>query len=191
MQSGPNGAILTVPRHSAFQRLNHWLTAALFVLLALSGMAMYHPGFFFLSALFGGGTSARDIHPWLGIALAASFFVLAVPMVLRNIWNRDDLHWMLRFWRVATNRHDGLPELGKYNAALRRCARQQRKVQPRCGHQRLRRGQDQGLNHVPNSAAAGVREPGCRPPDRSILKVLQKALGQTFLGWQAQASGGP
>ena len=116
MQSGPNGAILTVPRHSAFQRLNHWLTAALFVLLALSGMAMYHPGFFFLSALFGGGTSARDIHPWLGIALAASFFVLAVPMVLRNIWNRDDLHWMLRFWRVATNRHDGLPELGKYNA---------------------------------------------------------------------------
>jgi formate dehydrogenase subunit gamma len=116
MEPPPNGAMLIIPRHGAFQRLNHWLTAALFVLLAVSGMAMYHPGFFFLSALFGGGTSAREIHPWLGIALAASFFVLAMPMVLHNIWNCDDLRWMLRFWRVATNRHDGLPDLGKYNA---------------------------------------------------------------------------
>jgi formate dehydrogenase subunit gamma len=116
MDPGSNGAPLIIRRYNAFQRVNHWLTAALFVLLALSGMAMYHPGFFFLSALFGGGTSTRAMHPWFGIALAASYFVLAVPIVIDNIWNLDDLRWLLRFWRVMTNRHDGLPNLRKYNA---------------------------------------------------------------------------
>lgn len=116
MKTGSNEAPFYVRRYNAFQRINHWVTAVLFVLLALSGLSMYHPGFFFLSALFGGGTSARDIHPWLGIALAVSFFMLAVPIVLRNIWTLDDLRWMLRFGRVMTNHHDGLPDLGKYNA---------------------------------------------------------------------------
>jgi formate dehydrogenase subunit gamma len=116
MESGSNQAPFSVRRYHGLQRINHWVTAVLFVLLALSGLSMYHPGFFFLSALFGGGTSARTIHPWLGITLAVSFFVLARPIFQYNIWNRDDLHWALRFWRVMTNRHDGLPDLGKYNA---------------------------------------------------------------------------
>ncbi|MFO1148114.1 MAG: formate dehydrogenase subunit gamma [Alsobacter sp.] len=113
---GPNTAPITVRRFGRFKRLNHWITAVLFLLLALSGLALYHPGFFFLSALFGGGTSARAVHPWLGVALCASFFVLACSTLLSNLWTLDDVRWMLRFGRVIANRHDGLPELGKFNA---------------------------------------------------------------------------
>jgi hypothetical protein len=37
------------------QRLNHWITAALFTLLALSGLAIFSPYLFSLTGLFGGG----------------------------------------------------------------------------------------------------------------------------------------
>ncbi len=63
------------------QRVNHWLTAALFTLLALSGLAMFSPYLFFLTGLFGGGQSTRAVHPWLGVALILSFGVLFVRFV--------------------------------------------------------------------------------------------------------------
>ena len=50
-------------------RINHWITAACFVLLMLSGLSMFHPMLFFLSGLFGGGQWTRAIHPWIGIVL--------------------------------------------------------------------------------------------------------------------------
>jgi formate dehydrogenase subunit gamma len=107
---------LLVRRHGAFQRLNHWTVAILFVLLALSGLAMLYPRLFFLTALFGGGEEARQIHPWLGVALSALFFLLAIPIVGDNLWNLDDVRWTARLWDILRNRHKGVPDLGKYNA---------------------------------------------------------------------------
>jgi formate dehydrogenase subunit gamma len=105
-----------VARYNAFQRVNHWLTATLFVLLSLSGLSIFYPGLFFLSGLFGGGVAVRILHPWFGVALAASFFVLAAQFLVRNLGSMDDIRWMLRFRSVITNEHEGLPDLGKYNA---------------------------------------------------------------------------
>ena len=113
---GTTGRPLYVRRYTAAQRLNHWITAIVFVLLTLSGLAMFYPSLYFLSALFGGGAATRAIHPWFGLVLAASFYFLAIQFVRNNIWNRDDINWMLRFKSVMTNQHEGLPELGKYNA---------------------------------------------------------------------------
>ena len=45
----------TLARYTTAARINHWITAACLILLALSGMALFHPALFFLSALFGGG----------------------------------------------------------------------------------------------------------------------------------------
>ncbi|HUO55472.1 MAG TPA: formate dehydrogenase subunit gamma [Rhodoblastus sp.] len=110
-----DGKIVTIPRYSGFQRVNHWITAILFILLALSGLSLAFPSLFFLSALFGGGAAARAIHPWLGLALVVSFFWLAAGLVSRNIIHGDDITWLRNIRRVLANEHEGLPELGKYN----------------------------------------------------------------------------
>lgn len=42
-----------IVRYTANQRLNHWLIALSFVLLAISGLALFHPAMFWLSNLLG------------------------------------------------------------------------------------------------------------------------------------------
>ena len=108
--------VLSVPRYTGFQRVNHWLTAALFSLLALSGLAMFSPYLFFLTGLFGGGQSTRAIHPWFGVVLLFSFAGLFVRFWKLNLPNRDDVAWSMHIGDVITNHHERLPELGKYNA---------------------------------------------------------------------------
>ncbi len=108
--------LVYVPRYSGFQRVNHWATAILFTLLTLSGLAMFSPYMFFLSGLFGGGQGTRAIHPWFGVVLAASFFGLLLQFWRLNLPNRDDVDWSMHIGDVVTNRHERLPELGKYNA---------------------------------------------------------------------------
>ena len=58
----PKGTLI---RNTASTRINHWITATCFVLLMLSGLAMFYPMLFFLSGLFGGGQWTRAIHPWI------------------------------------------------------------------------------------------------------------------------------
>ena len=44
-----------VSRYTTAARINHWITAISPILLALSGLALFHPSLFFLTHLFGGG----------------------------------------------------------------------------------------------------------------------------------------
>ena len=113
---GETPELLYVPRYTGVQRVNHWITAILFTLLTLSGLAMLTPYLFSLTGLFGGGQAARAIHPWFGVALAVSFSLLFIRFWRLNIPNKDDLDWSLKIGDVVTNREDRLPELGKYNA---------------------------------------------------------------------------
>ncbi|OUL68570.1 formate dehydrogenase cytochrome b556 subunit, partial [Paraburkholderia hospita] len=55
-----------IVRYTPNERTNHWITAITFVLLALSGLALFHPSMFWLSALFGGGQWTRILHPFIG-----------------------------------------------------------------------------------------------------------------------------
>ena len=107
---------VVVPRYNGVQRVNHWITAGLFTLLGLSGLAMFSPYLFFLTGLFGGGQSTRAVHPWLGVALMLSFAILFVRFVALNLPNMDDVKWLLRIGDIVRNRHDRLPAIGKYNA---------------------------------------------------------------------------
>ena len=106
----------TVARYTAGARINHWITAGCLILLALSGMALFHPSLFFLTNLFGGGSYTRAIHPWFGAVLLISFALLFVRFVRYNFWNRDDTRWMVAIRRVLANDEDQLPEIGRYNA---------------------------------------------------------------------------
>ena len=99
--SYPRGTLI---RNTTAARINHWITAACFVLLMLSGLSMFHPLLFFLSALFGGGQWTRAIHPWIGIVLLVSYAGLIVQFWRDNFWNRDDIAWMRAIVRVLRER---------------------------------------------------------------------------------------
>ncbi|MGN6519490.1 MAG: formate dehydrogenase subunit gamma [Dokdonella sp.] len=105
-----------IVRYRAPTRINHWLVAISFVLLALSGLALFHPALFWLSGLFGGGTWTRILHPFIGVFMAIAFAVLAATVGRANRLERRDGQW-LRGWRdVVANREENLPEVGRYNA---------------------------------------------------------------------------
>jgi formate dehydrogenase subunit gamma len=110
------GDPVIVDRYKAGARVNHWITATSLVLLAVSGMALFYPSFFVLTALFGGGQWTRTIHPWLGVVLFFSFFGLFLRFWKANLWRAEDGTWLARLRYVLTNEEDKLPELGKYNA---------------------------------------------------------------------------
>lgn len=105
-----------VGRYSTSARINHWITAFTLILLAASGMALFHPSLFFLTDLFGGGASTRAIHPWFGVVLLISFGILFVRFWKHNLWNRDDTQWTKQIGDVVKGEEEKLPEIGKYNA---------------------------------------------------------------------------
>ena len=106
----------TVTRYATMTRLNHWLTAICFVLLTLSGLSMFHPVFFWLSNLFGGGQWTRAVHPWIGIVLVASYAGLIVQFWRENLWTPDDTAWLRKIDRVIVNDEEAVPEVGRFNA---------------------------------------------------------------------------
>ena len=110
------GKPVTVDRYTVGARINHWITATSLVLLALSGLAMFHPRLFFLTALFGGGQMTRTLHPWIGVVLFFSFAGLFIRFWKANLWKSEDNTWLRRARDVLAGREENLPELGKYNA---------------------------------------------------------------------------
>jgi formate dehydrogenase subunit gamma len=105
-----------IVRYTANERTNHWITAITFVLLALSGLAMFHPAMFWLSALFGGGQWTRILHPFVGLVMFVSFLILAVRFWRHNYLDDNDWQWMRQIDDVLANREKKLPEIGRYNA---------------------------------------------------------------------------
>jgi len=110
------GNPVTVDRYSTAARINHWITAASLVLLAISGLSLFHPKLFFLTAVFGGGENTRAIHPWIGVLLFFGFLGLFLRFWKANLWKREDGTWMARLRDVLAAHDERLPEVGKYNA---------------------------------------------------------------------------
>jgi formate dehydrogenase subunit gamma len=105
-----------VVRYTANERTNHWITAITFVLLALSGLALFHPALFWLTGLFGGGQWTRILHPFIGIVMVVSFAVLALRFWRDNLIDESDVQWLRQIDDVLANREDRLPPVGRYNA---------------------------------------------------------------------------
>ena len=110
------GDPVTVDRYTPAARVNHWITAASLVLLALSGLALFHPSLFFLTGLFGGGETTRAIHPWIGVVLFFGFLGLFLRFWRANLWKGEDGTWMRRLSDVLRGHEENLPDVGKYNA---------------------------------------------------------------------------
>ena len=104
-----------IQRYTGQERANHWLVAVTFILLTLSGLALFHPAFFFLTGLFGGGTWSRILHPFIGVVMFVSFLGLATKFWRHNTITDADRKWQQRFGDIIKNRAHDLPEIGKYN----------------------------------------------------------------------------
>ena len=111
-----SGDPVTVNRYTRGARINHWITATCLVLLAISGLALFHPSLFFLTGLFGGGQATRALHPWLGVILFFSFMGLFFRFWKANLWKTEDGTWMAKLRDVIAGHDEKLPEVGKYNA---------------------------------------------------------------------------
>lgn len=104
-----------IQRYTTSQRVNHWIIAITFVLLAVSGLALFHPAFYWLSHLLGGGVWTRILHPFIGVLMFVCFFVFAARMFRHNLMSRDDVQWCKQIGDVLNSREDKLPESGRYN----------------------------------------------------------------------------
>ena len=116
MSEADHGARVRVRRYSGTARLNHWVVAITFVGLMLSGMALFHPSFFGLTALFGGGQMTRWLHPWMGVVLSVAFLGLFLRFFWQNLPEGTDFVWLARIRHVLSGKEEYLPEVGKYNA---------------------------------------------------------------------------
>lgn len=110
------GRPVQVDRYTRWARINHWITATCLILLAISGLALFHPSLYFLTALFGSGQITRAIHPYLGVVLFFSFLGLFMRFWRANLWRGVDNTWLAHVDDVLKAEEDKLPEMGKYNA---------------------------------------------------------------------------
>lgn len=104
-----------IERHSHAERLTHWAVALAYVALFASGLALFHPFFFWLSALFGGAAFMRVIHPFLGVAFAVVFYVYALRLVRDNRFVASDRAWFRNMFGYMNKKSEVSVE-GKYNA---------------------------------------------------------------------------
>ena len=105
-----------IRRYTPAERANHWLTAITFILLAFSGLALFHPSMFWFSQFFGGPVWTRILHPYIGVVMFLSFAGLALKFWHHNLISRNDVEWLKRIGDVIRNREDRLPEVDRYNA---------------------------------------------------------------------------
>jgi len=104
-------------RYTKGDRTNHWLIVLFFLGAGLSGLAFFHPGFFFLTALFGGGTWARILHPFLGLVMTLCFLVMFFRLKRHNSMTDLDKQWLRQAPELMrTSDESRMPPVGRYNA---------------------------------------------------------------------------
>ncbi|QEL64481.1 formate dehydrogenase subunit gamma [Oryzomicrobium terrae] len=111
MKRDPND----LQRYTASERANHWVVGISFILIALSGLALFHPAFWPLSMLFGGGVWTRIIHPFLGVLMVVSFAAMAVRFWKLNVMTPTDWEWLKRAKEMVNGDDHNMPIMGKYN----------------------------------------------------------------------------
>jgi len=102
-------------RYTAWERANHWIVAICFILIALSGLAFFHPAFWPLVQLFGGGVWTRILHPFIGVLLAISFAAMFVNFRTLNRMTPADWEWVKRIGEVVGGNDRNMPAQDKYN----------------------------------------------------------------------------
>lgn len=107
-----------IERFTYFERAAHWVNAAAFVILALSGIVMAFGKYFLLpwmgSALFGPLTwFLKTAHNFVGPAFAVSLLVVLITFAKDNVWRRYDWTWLRKGGGLIRPEH---VSSGRFNA---------------------------------------------------------------------------
>jgi formate dehydrogenase subunit gamma len=108
----PNGRVL---RYSFHERLIHWMAGISYLYLLLSGLGFWTPWLFWIMILLGGGTVARELHPWFGI-----IFMVAVSLMY-SMWGRQmretpaDKVWWASISHYIRNEDEKMPSADRFN----------------------------------------------------------------------------
>lgn len=105
----------SIVRYTPGQRINHWIIALSFVLLAVSGLAFFHPAFYWMSNLLGGGTWSRILHPFIGVVMFVCFFLFAIRLWRFNKITKKDKEWLSNMSTVLKGETAGVPDADRYN----------------------------------------------------------------------------
>jgi formate dehydrogenase subunit gamma len=105
----------TLLRFTVPERVNHWLVALTFFLLALSGLVYFQPLYYPLSQLFGGGTWARILHPFFGVLMIFLFGGMFFRFRKLSVITPSDKEWLRHAREIANGDERNLPEAGKLN----------------------------------------------------------------------------
>jgi len=102
-------------RYTPGERVNHWLVTLTFFLSALSGLVFFHPFFYPLSQLFGGGTWSRILHPFFGVTMALFFLGMFFRFWKDCLLTAADRQWLGQVRDLVNNQEEKLPDSGKLN----------------------------------------------------------------------------
>lgn len=102
-------------RFTPQERANHWVVGISFILLALSGLALFHPAFYPLAQLFGGGTWTRILHPYIGVFMALFFILMYFRFRKHNTITPADKQWLSRIGEMLDGDDHNMPAQGKFN----------------------------------------------------------------------------
>lgn len=108
---------LTVPRWKTWERVMHWFTAILFVLLTISGLSLLFGRAVLIPLLGpqGFGLWANlsiTVHNYVGPFFALGVFAMLLFWVKNNIPNGTDMKWFAKGGGIIGNAH---PSAGKLN----------------------------------------------------------------------------
>ena len=102
-----------IQRYNAAERINHWVVAVCFILLAISGLAFFYPAFFWLTGVFGTPQLARIIHPFVGVVMFLAFARQFFRYWHHNLVTSEDVKWMKSVKEVMKGNEVG--DIGRYN----------------------------------------------------------------------------
>jgi formate dehydrogenase subunit gamma len=108
----PNGRVL---RYTFRERLMHWVAGLSYLYLLITGLAFWSPWLFGLTAITGGPTISRVLHPWVGVV----FFLATVWMY--SVWSSQmresprDRAWWHSIKHYIRNEDDQVPDEERFN----------------------------------------------------------------------------
>jgi len=109
----PHGRVL---RYPFYERLNHWIAAASYIYLLLTGLAFWSSWLFWIAVLLGGGQISRTLHPWIGLLFFYSVLRMYAYWAPQMNSTEVDKQWWKSLEHYIQNEDDKMPPAGRYNA---------------------------------------------------------------------------